>query len=121
VIAEALVHEAAHALLFGFGMGKPLVTNKTDELYTSPIRNDPRPMDGVIHATYVLARMHYAGLCLLESNLLTYEEEQVAREEQERHMHYYARGAAVIETHARWTEVGEAALNSARAYMTTAQ
>jgi hypothetical protein len=121
VIAEALVHEAAHALLFGFGMGKPLVTNKADELYTSPIRDDPRPMDGVIHATFVLARMHYAGLRLLESNLLTYEEEQVAREEQERHMHYYARGAAVIEAHARWTEVGEAALNSARAYMTPAQ
>jgi HEXXH motif-containing protein len=102
-------------------MGKPLVTNKADELYTSPIRRDLRPMDGVVHATFVLARMHYAGLRLLESSLLTYEEDQVAREEQERHMHYYARGAAVIEAHARWTEAGEAALNSARTYMTTAQ
>ena len=35
-IAEALAHESAHALLFGFGMGRPLVENEPDELYPSP-------------------------------------------------------------------------------------
>ena len=118
VIAEALAHEAAHALLFGFGMGKALVVNEADELYPSPIRDDPRPMDGIVHATYVLARMHYVGTHLLASGLLSEEEEQIAREEQARHMHYYVRGVAVVEAHAKWTQAGEAALNSAKAYMT---
>ena len=42
-IAEQLAHECAHALLFGFGMGKPLVENEPEELYPSPLRSDPPP------------------------------------------------------------------------------
>jgi HEXXH motif-containing protein len=64
----------ARALLFGFGMGKPLVENHEHERYTSPLRGDPRPMDGVVHATYVVARMHYAVTRMLDSGLLTEEE-----------------------------------------------
>ena len=66
-IAQALAHECAHALLFGFSMGMPLVENEAEELYPSPLRRqDPRPMDGVVHATYVIARMHYTMERLLE-------------------------------------------------------
>jgi hypothetical protein len=116
-IAEALAHESAHALLFGFGMGKPLVLNQAQARYASPLRKDPRPMDGVVHATYVIARMHYTVTRLLESELLTAEEQQVAFEAQKRNARHYADGWAVIDTHARWTLAGEAALAAARAYM----
>ena len=78
-IAEALAHESAHALLFGFSMGRPLVENEPDELYPSPLRSDPRPMDGVVHATYVMARMHYTAMRLLASGLLTEAETSEAR------------------------------------------
>ena len=37
-----------------------------DELFSSPLRADPRPMDGVFHATYVVARMHQTLTRLLE-------------------------------------------------------
>lgn len=116
-IAEAIAHEGAHALLFGFGMGKPLVRNEAQARYASPLRNDPRPMDGVVHATYVIARMHYAVTRLLESGLLTTEEERVALEAQKRNARHYADGWSVINTNVQWTPAGEAALAAARVYM----
>jgi hypothetical protein len=119
-IAEQLAHECAHALLFGFGMGKPLVENEPQKLYPSPLRRDRRPMDGVVHATYVIARMHYTTSRLLQSGLLTEEETREARELIERNARGYSEGVAVVEAEARWTEVGEAALRCAEAYMDTA-
>ena len=51
--AQALAHESGHNLLFGFCSAGSLVENADDELFSSPLRSDPRPMDGVVHATYV--------------------------------------------------------------------
>jgi HEXXH motif-containing protein len=98
-------------------MGKPLVENEVEELYPSPLRSDPRPMDGVVHATYVTARMYYAATRLLQSGLLTEEEMHEARERIERNARGYAEGVAVVEANARWTEAGEIALKSAKVYM----
>ena len=120
-IAESLAHECAHALLFGFGMGKPLVANEPEELYPSPLRSDPRPMDGVVHATYVIARMHYTMSRLLASGLLTQEEEHEARAAKERNARGYAEGIEVISGNAKWTPAGEAALTAAREYMAGCQ
>lgn len=57
---ETLAHEGGHSFLFGLTMEEPLTYNKDDELFDSPLRQDPRPMDGIYHATFVSARMHYA-------------------------------------------------------------
>jgi len=59
-VVEVLAHEASHSLLFGLTIDEPLVFNADDELYVSPLRPDPRPMDGIYHATYVSARMAWA-------------------------------------------------------------
>jgi len=55
-----LVHEAAHQILFGLSIDRPLAENPIRERYGSPLRADPRPMDGIFHATFVCARIHYA-------------------------------------------------------------
>ncbi|WP_282888296.1 aKG-HExxH-type peptide beta-hydroxylase [Xanthobacter autotrophicus] len=57
-IAESLVHEAAHLLLFGLSNEEPLVRNPDSQRFSSPLRSDPRPMDGVFHATFVCSRLH---------------------------------------------------------------
>jgi HEXXH motif-containing protein len=116
-IAEAMAHEGAHALLFGLGMGKPLVRNGTEIRYSSPLREDPRPMDGVVHATYVLGRMHYAVSRLLESGLLTEEEAAGALAARKRSARHHADSWSVIDPAVQWTPAGEAALAAARAYM----
>ena len=54
-LAEHIVHEAAHHHLFVVMSNEQLVDN--DPLVTSPVRNDPRPLSGVIHAMFVEARL----------------------------------------------------------------
>ena len=49
-------------------------------------------MDGVVHATYVIARMHYTMERLLESGLLTDEEEREAADWIERNAQGYGEG-----------------------------
>ena len=67
---ETLAHEGAHCFLFGLTMEEPLVNNDDSDLYHSPLRQDPRPMDGIYHAAYVSARMHYAMSAAWNSGLL---------------------------------------------------
>ncbi len=69
-MVQMLAHESAHNLLFGFSADGPLVENSAEELYSSPLRVDPRPMDGIYHATFVTARMHRAIKQLLDSGVL---------------------------------------------------
>jgi HEXXH motif-containing protein len=68
-IAEGLVHEGAHTLLFGFAVDERLVRNPDSERFASPLRPDPRPMDGVFHATFVCARLYMFYRRLLERRL----------------------------------------------------
>jgi HEXXH motif-containing protein len=56
-MVQMLAHESAHDLLFGLCATEPLVENAPDELFLSPLRIDPRPMEGIYHATFVTARM----------------------------------------------------------------
>lgn len=56
-MAEALTHEAGHALLTGLTGGLDVTVNDRHERYPSPLRADPRPVEGVAHAAFVLARM----------------------------------------------------------------
>ena len=56
-MAEALTHEAAHAVLTGLTGGLDVTANDRHERYPSPLRADPRPVEGVAHAAFVLARM----------------------------------------------------------------
>lgn len=56
-VASFLVHETTHSLLFALGCDEVLVKNPVEDNYTSPLRRDPRPMDGIFHATVVCARV----------------------------------------------------------------
>jgi HEXXH motif-containing protein len=51
-----IVHEYSHNLLFGIARDEPLVLNRHEERYRSPLRSDPRPVDGIFHAAFVSAR-----------------------------------------------------------------
>ena len=80
-IAEVLAQEAGHSLLFGLTIDEPLVHNDDNELFVSPLRPDPRPMDGIHHATFVSARMTWAMEALADRVLLTPAEQRHARGE----------------------------------------
>lgn len=55
---EHIVHEVSHMRLELFRELDAVVLNpRSEKKYKAPIRDDPRPMQGVFHATFVLARM----------------------------------------------------------------
>jgi HEXXH motif-containing protein len=59
LMAEGIVHEAMHALLFGLAVDEKLVKNPSTQLFPSSIRTDLRPMDGVFHAAAVCWRLYH--------------------------------------------------------------
>lgn len=119
-MVQALAHESAHNLLFGFAADGPLVENDEEERYDSPLRLDARPLDGVYHATYVTARMHQATRRLLEAGLLRGAELEAARGDLEQHAKLFAHGSDTVDRHGRLTPRGESVMAGARAYMRSA-
>lgn len=106
---EALAHEAAHLLVFGMTMGSAMVVNSGAERYPSPLRSDARPMDGIVHATYVLARLTYCAERLLRSHALTPAEREEVTRSRETNLRLYQKGLRTVHEHARFTEVGRIA------------
>lgn len=116
-MAEGLVHEAAHLLLFGEAEGERIVENDDGERHVSPLRDDPRPLDGIAHATFVLARMAYCAERLLTSGCLTASERTETEAALARNCLDYRDGAGVVEKYARLTGDGVRMLDGAAAYM----
>lgn len=56
-IVEFIIHELTHHILFGINSVNQLVLNPPDQLFPSALRSDPRPMDGIYHATLVCANI----------------------------------------------------------------
>jgi hypothetical protein len=55
ITVEYLLHETAHQYLFNLMVFDAVCTG--EGIYESPLRKDPRPMEGIYHATFVLARI----------------------------------------------------------------
>ena len=119
-LLETLAHEAAHSLLFGIQISGALVLNPDHERYTSPLRVDLRPMDGVYHATFVSARMHFAMQELLASGLLRGEETALAQEAAARDRGHFFEGLRAVKKKGRLSPTGAAVMAGAEAYMARA-
>lgn len=104
---EALIHESSHNLLFGLCADGAMVVNSGDERFESPLRVDARPMDGIVHATFVLGRMHVGIRRLLDSNGLDEAQANEARTLLIISARNYMAGWDTIERHARLTLLGQ--------------
>lgn len=116
---EVLAHESAHSLLFGYALDEALVQNSDNELFPSPLRADLRPMDGIYHATYVSARMHWAMSQLLCSPTLTAEERTEVNLALQRDAENFDAGDEVVQRHGVLSQTGRAVIEEARRYMST--
>ena len=119
-VVEVLAHEASHSLLFGLTQNEPLVHNPDDERFASPLRKDPRPMDGIYHAAFVSARMWWAMDQISRSDLLTSEQKDQAKTAAETDRANWEAGLSVIDAHAQLSATGERILNDARRVMEAA-
>jgi HEXXH motif-containing protein len=114
---DGLTHESAHAYLFSLSFGDSFVENPDDELHRSPLRRDPRPLDGIFHATYVSARMHYALSHLVESGVLSESHESEARNALAASHTAFSDGFKILSDHALLTPLGRRVIDAARGYM----
>ena len=112
-VAEVLAHEAGHSLLFGLTTQEPLVRNPDEELYSSPLRVDPRPMDGIFHATFVSARMAWAMERIAASDALDGNERAEARRAAELDRENFAKGYGTVQEHGDLTDTGRAIITAA--------
>lgn len=115
--AQALAHESGHNLLFGKCVSGPLVENDDEEAFSHPLRLDPRPMDGVFHAAYVIARMHQTLEALLRSGALDSEQTEAARADLALHQKNFAAADEVIRGGGRLTPLGLENIEQARQHM----
>lgn len=119
-VIDSLAHESAHSRLFGLCTEEAPVTNPDDELHPSPLRVEKRPMDGVYHATFVSARMHWVMSRLIASGLLSDEERALALKARDDDARNFQKGYDTVAAHARLTNTGRIALDAALDYMRSA-
>jgi len=116
-LVQTLAHENSHMHLFAAALDSPLVLNPEEERYPSPLRLDPRPMDGIYHATYVTARMHYVLSRLLASGSLSPAQIGEAELARANHVKAFAEGYEVVSSHGNLTGLGQSLLAGAYEYM----
>jgi HEXXH motif-containing protein len=116
-VAEVLAHESGHSVLFGLCREQVLSDNADDELYPSPLRADPRPMDGIIHATYVSARMAWAMESLVESGCLSPAEKVAALQAAADDRRRFHAGLSTVDEHAQLTALGRDVVDGARVWV----
>lgn len=101
--ADHIVHEAAHQRFHAEFEVEPALLNPAEVTGDSPIRRDPRPMEGSFHATFVFVRlaqffervMHAAPTHDAETRL-------------HRHLLGAYTGVEMLDRHARFTDRGAA-------------
>lgn len=114
---QTLAHESCHVMLFGFCIDGRLVLNPDSERHPSPLRTDPRPIDGIYHAVFVLARMFYASAAIIENSSLPAE--LIAKAETTRlgFAQRFYDGLGTLKQHARYTGHGRELMDAAEGYM----
>jgi len=114
---ELLAHETAHLLLYAAASQEPLTTNPEDERYSSPLREDLRPMDGIYHATWVSARMAWAMYHLSQHPEISPPAANEARQALEADIRHFKEGHSVVERHGQLTQTGRRLMNDAASWI----
>lgn len=101
-ILEFLIHEQSHLYLFLLNKDDPLVLNPMD-FHESPLRKEKRPLMGIYHATFVLARVSHVLKKALELKEIPDQEKLYCEE----FIGYYDKrfdvGFNVLQQHANMT------------------
>lgn len=116
-LAEGLVHETTHHLLFALSKDEPLVVNEVSDSFDSPLRTDDRPMDGVYHATFVCARLIYFYDCLLKLDMFDQHQKEELADVKDDFKKRFNQGLDVVRENAELTALGTDLIACAEAYV----
>jgi HEXXH motif-containing protein len=116
-LCEMIAHEASHNALFAMAPVDFHVENDPEERYPSPLRADPRPMNGLYHATFVLARMCFSMREIADSPTAPAALAQEARKLADASAAMFAKGYEVVREHALFTPQGRKIMSGAADFM----
>jgi len=116
-LCEAITHESGHNALFAMAPVNFHVKNDPEALYKSPLRRDPRPVNGIYHATFVLARMCFAMQEIAASEAAGVAMREEARQLAKSSAGLFADGYEVLEKHAQYTPEGRNIMRDTAQYM----
>lgn len=121
-VYRQIVHETGHNLLFGIARDQQLVSDDPAKRRASPIRADPRPMDGIFHAAYVSAReaLAFDALLIQQDKTGEFSAEDVVIIEDLLELSVLAFWDCIetLRDGADLTELGDAVLRDCESYMT---
>lgn len=120
-IYNTLAHEEGHLLLFAIARDEPLVLNPNDAAFASPVRDDPRPMDGIYHTAFVVAREARALARLLawhdETGAFSPADEALVAEKLEASVIAFWQSVEALDKDAVLSDLGRSILDECRDYM----
>jgi hypothetical protein len=112
-VADTLVHESGHLLLFARSIDEPMTLNPRDARYRSPLRSDPRPMEGIFHAVFVTARMAAFYDALAQSPRADPVTRQVAADRFKENGQAFREGLATVRSDGSLTATGREVIKAA--------
>lgn len=112
-VLMALIHESSHQQMFLYHLNDPILNNDSSSTFSSPLRTQPRPMEGIFHALWVSARMVVAAEAVLKSlNRPVWAEDLAEHQARARTAFYDCEHT--VSKHAELSELGIALFESAR-------
>ena len=109
---DFLIHEQSHLYVHLLNKDDPILLNPK-ETYYSPLREEDRPLMGIYHATFVLARMQYVLEQALILNEIPEAEKDYCKDLISLYKKCFYDGFATLQTHAQMTPLGSALIQSA--------
>ena len=100
--ADQIVHESGHLYLNALMAHDRLILNDDSRTYPAPTRADPRPLFGILHAAFILARLAdtFERIAAVVPDPYTGKLESVRRQ--------FAQGVATLREHGIFTKQGAA-------------
>lgn len=109
---ECIIHEQSHLYVHLLTKDDPLVLNPS-EMYESPLRKEKRPLMGIYHAAFVLARINHVLTRALALNEIPEDEKTYCQEMIDYYNKRFETGFEILNTHAQMTPLAKELLHSA--------
>ncbi|MBS0271437.1 MAG: hypothetical protein JSR85_02175 [Proteobacteria bacterium] len=115
-VFEFIIHEQSHLYVFSLNKDDKLVLNSR-EMHESPLRKEQRPLMGIYHAAFILARVCHVLHKSLALNIIPETERVYCQQLLVDYKKYYLESFKTIKDHAQMTPLGEALIHSANKLM----